>query len=79
LEIALAAEESETRKHDKSGSCGLIMLILDNKCYLCNVGDSRAVLSQNAGDARFALTRDHKPSDALERQRVLDAGGKIYQ
>ncbi len=30
---------------DKSGSCGIITLIVDEMVYVANVGDSRAILS----------------------------------
>lgn len=79
-EIALAvAKDSEEGKHDRSGSCGLILLTIDNKCYVCNIGDSRAVLSRNMGTLKSVLTRDHKPSDEQEKKRIFEAGGKIYQ
>jgi len=31
--------------YDPSGSCALVMLIVGNKCYIVNVGDSRAIAS----------------------------------
>lgn len=55
------------------------MAIVDDNCYVCNIGDSRAVISRNGGKYKQAITRDHKPSDELERVRVLNAGGRIYQ
>ncbi len=80
LETALAlAKDSIERKHDKSGSCALILLTINDNCYICNVGDSRAVMSQNKGTIRFALTRDHKPNDKMEQKRITDGGGTIYQ
>jgi len=80
LEIALsAANETEDRRHDRSGSCALIMVTIDDNCYICNIGDSRAVISQNGGASRFALTRDHKPNDKMEQKRIVDAGGSVYQ
>ena len=70
---------SEEGKHDTSGSCGLIMVVVEDTCYISNIGDSRAVISRNGGKIRQAVTRDHKPSDELERTRVLNAGGRVYQ
>ena len=32
---------------DKSGSCAIILLIVDNKIYIANCGDSRAIMSIN--------------------------------
>jgi len=40
-----------------------------------NVGDSRAVLSHQ-GQA-IELTRDHKPNDELEKERILEMGYEI--
>ena len=66
-------------RHDHSGSCGLVMLIIEDNCYICNVGDSRAVASRNGGKIGQAVTRDHKPSDEQERIRILNGGGRVYQ
>lgn len=80
MEIALsAANENEDRRHDRSGSCAVVMVTIDDNCYICNIGDSRAVISQNGGASRFALTRDHKPNDKMEQKRIADAGGSVYQ
>lgn len=73
------AEEQSDGKHDRSGSCALVLMIIDDTCYVCNLGDSRAIISQNNGMSKSALTRDHKPSDKQEQKRITDAGGKIYQ
>lgn len=31
---------------DKSGSCAIVALIVEEMCYIANVGDSRAILSR---------------------------------
>ena len=46
---------------------------------MVNVGDSRAVLSSESGRKASALSTDHKPSDSMERKRILESGGQIYQ
>ena len=63
---------------NRSGSCAIVVVIVEEMCYVANVGDSRAVLSGEEGTRTFALSRDHKPLDSFEEKRVLDAGGKIY-
>ena len=64
---------------DHSGSCAIVALLVDDIIYIANVGDSRAIISQNQGQRRYALTRDHKPSDPQEKARIIQAGGKVYQ
>lgn len=71
---ALSGEEVE-----KSGSCCLVILIVDKTCYIANVGDSRAIASFDCGSIIQAVTRDHKPSLPSEKQRIINAGGKLYQ
>jgi hypothetical protein len=33
----------------------------------------------NQGKSIFPLSRDHKPCDELERKRIIEGGGQIYQ
>ena len=65
-------------KCDKSGSCALISLIFDNKIYLANIGDSRAIMSVNGGTKVKQLTNDHKPNNPKEFERAIKNGSKIY-
>ncbi|EDQ85896.1 uncharacterized protein MONBRDRAFT_34068 [Monosiga brevicollis MX1] len=47
---------------------------------VANVGDSRCVLGRCLGGSRYQpipLSRDHKPSDPGERQRIQRAGGYV--
>jgi protein phosphatase 2C family protein 2/3 len=64
---------------DKSGSCALILLVVNETCFIANVGDSRAVLSKDGGRQCSALTQDHKPCSPSEKERIMKAGGKIYR
>jgi protein phosphatase 2C family protein 2/3 len=48
---------------EKSGSCALILLIVEQYCYVANVGDSRAILSTENGKFAFNLSKDHRPLD----------------
>ena len=63
---------------DKSGSCAIVIIILEDVCYVANVGDSRAVLSTDGGKRVIALSNDHKPGDENEIHRIRKAGGEIY-
>jgi serine/threonine protein phosphatase PrpC len=64
---------------DRSGSCAIVVLIVEKRCYIANVGDSRAIMSGNFGEKVYALSKDHRPVDEKEYTRILEAGGKIYQ
>ena len=63
---------------DKSGSCAVISLIIDNTLFSINLGDSRALYSRDGGKEFYQITRDHKPNDEIERKRITNAGGKVY-
>lgn len=65
--------------NDTSGSCAIIILIIENRVYIANVGDSRAILSAKNGTKFYMLSKDHRPGDEGEYKRILDAGGKIYK
>jgi len=45
---------------------------------VANVGDCRSIMSASGGSEVYQLSRDHKPSDPNERDRVIDSGGQIY-
>ena len=61
-----------------SGSCALVAVIFDNKVYMANIGDSRAIMSINNGTKIKQLTVDHKPDNLTEFERALKNGSKIY-
>jgi protein phosphatase 2C family protein 2/3 len=63
---------------DKSGSCALVSILFDNKIYIANLGDSRAIMSMSSGTKVKQLTNDHKPDNPKEFERVIKNGSKIY-
>ena len=50
--------------------------VIQRTLIVANVGDSRAILCRGDG-AVFQLTRDHKPNDNIERQRIERCGGSV--
>lgn len=64
---------------DKSGSCAIILITIDEMAFVANVGDSRAILSANIGSKIYSLSKDHKPNELSEQKRIIENGGKIYQ
>ena len=64
---------------DYSGSCALIIIIIDDICYIVNLGDSRALYSYDSGNKFYFLTRDQKPNDPIEKNRIYKAGGSIFK
>ena len=64
---------------DKSGSCAIIILIIDTIIYIANAGDSRCLLSMNDGQKYIEVTEDHKPNSQKEMLRITKNGGTVYQ
>ena len=64
---------------DRSGSCAIIVIIIDNIIYVVNVGDSRGIMSIKGGEEYKMITSDHKPSNEDEKKRIIKSGGEVYQ
>lgn len=73
-----------------SGSTCVSVLIVGNKVFCANVGDSRATLArrkeitsggaapgQNYKMVGIPLNRDHKADEPDEQARILNAGGRV--
>ena len=64
-----------------SGSTCVSVIYTPEKLICPNIGDSRAVLARydknNNKYIAIDLTRDHKPTELDERQRILDNEGRI--
>jgi protein phosphatase PTC2/3 len=56
-----------------------VLICVDRKCYIANVGDSRALLSSHRGTQITSLSQDHKPELSVEKKRIRENGGNIYQ
>lgn len=58
-----------------TGSTAVIMLKNNKTIWVANIGDSRAIM--NDAHKAVALTKDHKPDDDDEYQRISRYGGKV--
>jgi len=59
-----------------AGCTANVILIKNNTLYCANAGDSRCCISNNG--KLIKLSKDHKPTDAKERSRIMAAGGAVY-
>mmetsp|Transcript_20353 Transcript_20353/g.17652 ORF Transcript_20353/g.17652 Transcript_20353/m.17652 type:complete len:225 (+) Transcript_20353:1403-2077(+) len=62
-----------------SGTTLVGCLMLNTKLFCANLGDSRAVIAkQKNGDfIPCPLSKDHKPDDNVEMERILSHGGRV--
>ncbi|KAK9097824.1 hypothetical protein Syun_024869 [Stephania yunnanensis] len=58
-----------------AGSTASTAILVGDRLLVANVGDSRAVICR--GGNAIAVSRDHKPDQSDERQRIEDAGGFV--
>ena len=58
--------------YSSSGTCAISIFIQGNRCFICNLGDSRAVLYRVTPKEKLAieLSYDHKPIRPDERERI---------
>jgi protein phosphatase 2C family protein 2/3 len=71
-------KQNKVTIRDKSGACAIVMLIIDNKIWIANTGDSRAIMSSESGTRFETISNDHKPSEDAEKTRIIKAGGEVY-
>jgi len=73
-----------TNEYDLSGTCSISVLLVDNKMFVINVGDSRCVLGQRkGGDEKkgekvgIEMSIDQKPVREDEKKRIIEKGGEV--
>merc|ERR1711988_1873897 len=62
-------------EHCENGSTATTVLLLGQRLYCANVGDSRSLLCRKFKP--YALSEDHKPSREDEAKRIRDSGGFV--
>lgn len=78
---------STTTEFELSGSCSISVLLIDNRMYAINVGDSRCVLGQRKGGEEkkggekigIEMSIDHKPTRDDEMKRIVEKGGEVSE
>ena len=78
---------SNTNDFELSGTCAICVLIVDNKMFSINVGDSRCVLGQRkGGDEKkggekicIEMSIDQKPMRDDEKKRIQEKGGEVSE
>mmetsp|Transcript_26311 Transcript_26311/g.80957 ORF Transcript_26311/g.80957 Transcript_26311/m.80957 type:complete len:565 (+) Transcript_26311:1007-2701(+) len=72
-------EKLAAKKHgfNECGATAVCVLVDDDTLTVAWLGDARAVLGTPTGAK--ALTRDHRPDDPSERDRIVRAEGYVYR
>ena len=60
----------------QSGGVATVLYLDNMDLYVANVGDAQAMLVHTTSDYEM-LTREHKPANTVERQRIREAGGYV--
>ena len=74
-----------TNEYDLSGTCSISVLLVDNRMFVINLGDSRCVLGQRKGgdDKKLGekigieMSIDQKPVREDEKLRIIEKGGEV--
>lgn len=70
---------NNSNDYEMSGTTAVCILIIEQKLYCINLGDSRAVLGSERKDKKLAveMSIDQKPSRDDEIKRILERGGEV--
>jgi serine/threonine protein phosphatase PrpC len=69
-------EKINPEKSSEAGSTLTSVIVFNNKLFVIQIGDSKAVACDSKGN-HVILTKEHKPSDSQEKNRIIKAGGHI--
>ena len=82
---AIQKKLAGTNEFDLSGTCSISVLLVNNKMFVINLGDSRCVLGQRKGgdDNKLGekigieMSIDQKPMREDEKLRIIEKGGEV--
>ena len=79
LQLSVATDPSPSRQKmfDTCGSTAVAVFITQDEVVVASLGDSRAVLCRDY--QAVPLTKDHKPSNLEEADRIIKAGGSVQR
>ena len=60
-----------------TSSSGLIVLIVDNICYICSLGCSRCIMSTYNSNNIYQMTLEQNLNLEEEKERITKLGGKV--
>ena len=60
-----------------TSSSGLIVLIIDNICYICTLGCSRCIMSTYSSNNIYQMTLEQNMNLEEEKERITKLGGKV--
>lgn len=71
--------KKKAAEYEISGSCAICVLIIENDCFIINLGDSRAVIGakQSSGKVAMQMSIDHKANREDEKKRIEETGGTV--
>ena len=70
-------ESNQDTNESYAGCTANVIVIKDHVIYCANAGDTRCCLSSNGQLVK--MSKDHKPDDELEKNRINDAGGFVSE
>jgi serine/threonine protein phosphatase PrpC len=65
------------RENIGGGSTAIAALFINNKLFVANAGDSRAVMGD--GSVAVRCSTDHKPDNPEEEERIAKSGGVVVK
>eukprot|EP00359_Climacostomum_virens_P000200 CAMPEP_0204896420 /NCGR_PEP_ID=MMETSP1397-20131031/153_1 /ASSEMBLY_ACC=CAM_ASM_000891 /TAXON_ID=49980 /ORGANISM="Climacostomum Climacostomum virens, Strain Stock W-24" /LENGTH=367 /DNA_ID=CAMNT_0052064023 /DNA_START=111 /DNA_END=1210 /DNA_ORIENTATION=- len=64
---------------DRSGASVIVLIVVEDSCYIASLGNCRAVMSGGKGSRSYNLYREHTLNDEIEKKRVIKAGANVQR